>query len=665
MKKYKHMTVFQYFPKRYSASIYFSIIVLFIATLFTNTAFSADLKNWVGHDHYNEGQDVWLELKDKPNDPKAWLGIYPAGTNSDWKNVVRWRWTHQNTQAQSDAHKQQHWFKFPDVNHRANEKSLPEGRYIARLFFNNSYKVESSISFSVGDVEPTSRLKVDTAYKPDIWVKLENQAHANGKDWLGIYPADTNSSWKNVVAWRWAHQTSDAVEEGDWYKFPDVAKGFNKRLPKGKYVARFFLKNTYKVETSVFFEVDGENETNNIFPPNSIMSHRAKEPVINPARRESYIDAAFNDEVTRTVTRVTDRINVDTKRTNSHPYTKHGTSWNSDMSLFQLSCHIYNATTLEEIPLTSGQNINTNTLMFSPRSGCSSGLRWAQLKKDSNSFYALSGKNHWDGKNYGNSLAKMTMTQNRTILTRKILFSLNEVEGNGLARNTQFTMGGGEGNIDYNDRYLVLSAVQGNDVYAVLLDLQSKEYVWGKNNPKKLNVSKSVFDWITISPSGKYILVKSFSKLFLYDRNFTLIRTLANRAAHGDIGYDSNGNEMYLQMRLGGAGIFGYVLNDSRHYQEPVKLLDSNYGGGHISCRNYNRKGWCYVSTAGAGTREVFALKLDGSKTVQHYAQSHETTARAPMVNVSPDGTTVLFTSNFGKNLTYYKRDTYHVKISK
>jgi hypothetical protein len=59
----------------------------------------------------------------------------------------------------------------------------------------------------------------------------------------------------------------------------------------------------------------------------------------------------------------------------------------------------------------------------------------------------------------------------------------------------------------------------------------------------------------------------------------------------------------------------------------------------------------------------VFALKLDGSQTVERFAQTHSSDENAlyVRVNVNPDGTRVLFDSDWGD--TNATIDTYHVKV--
>ncbi len=61
-----------------------------------------------------------------------WVGIYPRGASNDWENVVTWVWAN-NTEVTLDG--------------------VPAGEYDARLFFNNSFDVESEVRFSVSENE--------------------------------------------------------------------------------------------------------------------------------------------------------------------------------------------------------------------------------------------------------------------------------------------------------------------------------------------------------------------------------------------------------------------------------------------------------------------------------------------------------------------------------
>ena len=405
--------------------------------------------------------------------------------------------------------------------------------------------------------------------------------------------------------------------------------------------------------------------------PNNILSH--------------YIDNAFNDNVVRTVTRITNRKR-DKKGANSHPYPKQGTAWNTDMTLLKIDRRIYDAETYEEIPLTNGKSGGVADRSMAAPASANAGIRWS--KHSPNILYVISNDNRF---------YKLTLSDNRSTMNKELIYDLNNT---GI---TGFSLGHGEGNIDYEDKYVVLSATKNNEIYSVLLDIDRKQLVWG---PNLLPYTKSEFDWTSISPSGNYILTSAKNQVDLYHANtLGFIKTLAMHGGHADIGYNSQNQEIYVQLETNSneyhdSGVYGYILNGNAQRTPGLMLLDSNHGGGHVSCRNYDLKGWCYVSNNEPRYREVFALKLDGSRTVRRFAQTHARGREHPRLGddehfyyaeypfgiVSPDGTRVLFWSDFGNpdhelyyqkiydnqgnshwetTPAYWQRDTYEVRVSK
>ncbi len=220
-----------------------------------------------------------------------------------------------------------------------------------------------------------------------------------------------------------------------------------------------------------------------------------------------------------------------------------------------------------------------------------------------------------------------------------------------------------EGNIDQQDKYVVFSAKKrGSDhLVAILYDIKSKQEIAYKEfkEIKWTSSRKSnQHDWISISPFGNSILhakcnhaSPSFDKFHIeqYDLDFMPIRMISAVSEHGDLGINVDGEEVYVQFRDANNrhGIYAFNLNND----QVVSLSGTNsYGGGHISCQNYQRKGWCYVSTKGKNYREVFALKLDGSGEVERFAQTHgiEESRESSKGTPSPDGSQVLFQSTWG-----------------
>lgn len=673
------MNIFQTYAKSITCRKIKGLLPFFLLIIFfsSNATFASDLISYKSN--YQQDEPVWIELKNSPNNPQDWIGIYAAGDNTDWGNVISWRWASQSSQTTVDPG---NWYKFPDNTITGGEAPLPEGRYIARFFLNNTYTVDTSVSFTVKMPHVTSQLETyKKTYDTDenIWIELKN-APGNTQDWVGIYPADANNDWNNVKAWRWANENSQtSVDPGIWYKFSDTSiKPNEQHLPLGNYEARFFLNNTYNTEHSVYFKIkSSDNNADKIYPPESELTSKKVDRVPRPiliGKDSSYLDKAFDNSVTRTVTRLTNRER-DLKGANGHQYPKQGSAWNSDMTLLRIDRRIYDADTLKEIALTKGKN--ADIVMLQPKSA-SSGIRWS--KHNPNILYVMSG----DNKFY-----ELTINANRETVKQTVIYDLNETG------KTDFSIGHDEGNIDYADQYVVLSATSGSNIYVVLLDIKEKNLVW---EPKKLSYASNQFDWISISPSGNYILVavsrNGVNQIDLHNAsNFELIKKkLTTSAQHGDIGKNANNEDIYVQWEQNGYS--GYLLKN----QKQITLLDFKVGSAHVSCRNYKLKGWCYVSSTEKGYREVFALKLDGSQKVRRFVKTH---ARGPKPEdpqlgddnnyyyaalptgvPSPDGTRALFWSDYGNPEAYlyytkkedgswevkdhyYYRDTYQVTISK
>jgi len=64
------------------------------------------------------------------------------------------------------------------------------------------------------------------------------------KDWIGIYPSDSSTEWKNVLKWAWTQNKSEGT-----LSF--------KNLPAGQYEARAFYNNSYDIEAKHAFQVTG------------------------------------------------------------------------------------------------------------------------------------------------------------------------------------------------------------------------------------------------------------------------------------------------------------------------------------------------------------------------------------------------------------------------
>lgn len=278
--------------------------------------------------------------------------------------------------------------------------------------------------------------------------------------------------------------------------------------------------------------------------------------------------------------------------------------------------------------------------------------------KDPNKTFGVStGVRIKDGINYGyNSLISCNMTTDAWT----VLHQFTEYDS--------IDIGGGEGNISTDDRYVALNCKSGTNTYAVVYDLLNNLVVstldlqgrWPNNVTMSQSGNYVIFDWAG-SPGTEW-----YNGLQVYDTNLQNRRQLSTWTGHGDAGYDANGNESYVMQRWDGQGtseevndaIIAFRLDGSGKTVCLTKNPRTS-NGIHISCRNINRPGWCYVSDYSDYSssyfehNEVFALKLDGSQTIERFAQSHSsgfTVAGylgAPMAVPNNDGTKVLFASDW------------------
>lgn len=168
---------------------------------------------------------------------KDWVGVYKVGTSTAWKNVKGWTWLEDKPQIHVD--------------------DLAPGDYEARLFYNNSYKMEAKQAFTI---EPPRG-------KPYIYLNentgnaaIEVYTSVAPKAWIGIYPVGSSTSWSNVKSWKWAEKDGTTT----------IPVAFLKR---GKYEARLFYYNSYKVEAKLTFETVGSGAASAVSPLRDIYNH--------------------------------------------------------------------------------------------------------------------------------------------------------------------------------------------------------------------------------------------------------------------------------------------------------------------------------------------------------------------------------------------------------
>lgn len=168
-----------------------------------------------------------------------------------------------------------------------------------------------------------------------------------------------------------------------------------------------------------------------------------------------------------------------------------------------------------------------------------------------------------------------------------------------------------------------------------------------------------------------------------FSKDLTTTRHVTDSNSHADTALDENGNQLLVTNCAGpypntctgvtqGPNnypfIAGYYITSSGP-SGSVNLYPYQYPASatltvstHISCRNqFQRPGWCYISdyqnnpAKPLGLQQIYALKLDGSKTVEVFGVSHSSYNTCETCNEyaaravpNHDGSRVIFTSDWG-----------------
>jgi len=203
--------------------------LILLSILFINLLTAANIN--LAKDIFKIDEKIVVNFSDMQAKNNDWIGIYSKGTTNEWKNVLRWNWTN-------------------DLDEGVlNFDALPVGSYEIRVFYNNSYHVESKKEFVVKDAErkqATVTTDKDKYLLGDKITTKFNNMSGDHKDWMAIYPADSNNDWKNVLQWRWI----DGKLKGE---------ELFKALPVGEYEVRLFFKNSFKVEASHKFSINNNH----------------------------------------------------------------------------------------------------------------------------------------------------------------------------------------------------------------------------------------------------------------------------------------------------------------------------------------------------------------------------------------------------------------------
>lgn len=224
-------------------------------------------------------------------------------------------------------------------------------------------------------------------------------------------------------------------------------------------------------------------------------------------------------------------------------------------------------------------------------------------------------------------------------------------------RYRELSIGFGEGNLSNDDRYVALIGVHpGGRRDLIVYDVLAGQTVAVRGLGRAL-------DNATMSQSGDYVVVvwgrdgRGRSEgVEAFDRELRFLRQLTRSSEHGDVGYTAAGQEAWVSYSSARRRSIGaYPLGGG----PPITVIDADPGtwGGHLSCRNVARPGWCYISDVGHSPRiwrgydQVWAQQIAPDGLVEAFAHEHHSYNAGyyhqPQAVPSRDGSRVLWASDW------------------
>lgn len=199
-------------------------------------------------------------------------------------------------------------------------------------------------------------------------------------------------------------------------------------------------------------------------------------------------------------------------------------------------------------------------------------------------------------------------------------------------------IGGGEGCISNDGRYIPLISTKGGNAYVTVWDALEEE-VEGTLTLTGWDFRDDI-DNVLISQSGQYLIVASQRSGArghrIYDRaTLAYLRSYYGGgsldasngiAGHADVGYRSGGGECLFTQNDNGDIVTVLLSDASERVEIESWMLAYNM---HFSCRNIKRPGYGYVSMHSDSDqsheelyRQVFAIKLDGNGQIEIFGEA-------------------------------------------
>jgi len=398
------------------------------------------------------------------------------------------------------------------------------------------------------------------------------------------------------------------------------------------------------------------------YPPDSVLDIRAASPIPMPGYLKPTIDPTFGN----TVTRICDQTVFGTSELPlTHNYSKTSV-WNADESLILLDWFWGRGRLLD------GSNYKYLRQINIPN-GRHSG-RWSNVNPDN--LYGIA-----DSAGDTGNVMVVTHPLSDTALTPAVtnLHTFSQFD-------VQMSFGMEEGNFSHDDSV------------GAVIGWSNTQNKWGICSFRMTNLltptptiteiatfwlpsgggTRAAPNWdnITVSPKGTGILIQYKSSgtgtaqgIWWYAVDFSGSSNVNGSGGHWAIGLDERGDEFICS--VGGSNgianclIAGYKVTSSGPVHPGVNVLatypEVQSAAFHVSARNIDRPGWMYFSDMQndplmfIGLQHIFALKLDGSETVEVFGVNHGSYNASLTDNTytargvpNRSGTRIIFDSDWG-----------------
>jgi len=203
------------------------------------------------------------------------------------------------------------------------------------------------------------------------------------------------------------------------------------------------------------------------------------------------------------------------------------------------------------------------------------------------------------------------------------------------SRETIFTFSGmnkvyigpWEGNLSHRGHKVALMGDDGNSKWIIIFNIKNRKEVLRQRLDNSV-----VLDWLSISPSGKFLVINGKftpgrgDQTKVYDMKMRELQFWPNYGApsHYDLAFDERGIEVAIGVAKTGSNE-GRVIKRELATGRTTALTPMGYAS-HTSARNTSRRGWVYVTYQGRNSwgpfgDEVVAVRTDGSMRFERIAQ--------------------------------------------